>query len=276
MSPRMRTIPSFAILAVVLLGASFAGDAPLRLATRAELTSGHDGSGAILEAPEGTPVVVLERSGDRVRVRVEGWIPASALPESIAEPAVPPQVPALAPVAVPAQGMGAAKAAAIEGTIRLDAKWMRKRKGAGARVWLLPPGTIAPDGDEEARLDALAAEMARLDSDAAKALEGSNFVDAMRKHDELVASRGRVKRERDDLVASLHGRHEALAQKTAIASAVADEQGFFRVEAAAGTYGLYARFLREGLDVEWNETASIGAGASNVGLDETNARHFAP
>jgi hypothetical protein len=241
-----------AILAAVVLGASFAGDAPLRLAARAPLTSGRDGSGPILDAPAGTPVVVLERSGDRVRVRVEGWIPASALAGS-------------APLPI----------AAIEGTISLDAKWARKRTGAGAQVWLLPAGTAGfEDGDEEARLDALAAEMARLETAAAKALEGGpTFTEATRKHDEIMAARHRVGRERDDLVASVHARHEGIALKSAIASAFADERGIFKVAAPPGAYLLYARFLRGELDVEW--VANVSA-PSRTDLDETRALHPAP
>src|SRR6185503_5925282 len=147
----MRSTSLLAILAAVLLGASFAGDAPLRLTARAPLTAEHDGAGAIADLPAGTPVAVLQRDGDRIRVRVEGWIPASALPGETAS--IPPPV---AAVGVPPTG-NPAPATSILGGISLAAPLSRRRSGAGAQVWLLPAGTGGfAEGDEEARLDALA------------------------------------------------------------------------------------------------------------------------
>jgi hypothetical protein len=257
----MRSTSLLAILAVAVLGASFAGDAPLRLAARAPLTAEHDGAGTIADLPAGTPVAVLQRDGDRVRVRVEGWIPASALPGETAALGVPPTG-------------NSAPATSIQGAISLAAPLSRRRTGAGAQVWLLPAGTGGfAEGDEEARLDALASEMATLQTAAKKALEGGpNFAEATRKHDQIMADRRRAERERDDLVAGIHARHEGVALRAAVASGFADEHGAYKVEAPAGAYLLYARFLRGDLDVEWIETVTL---PSKLDLDETRARHFA-
>jgi hypothetical protein len=118
--------------------------------------------------------------------------------------------------------------------------------------------------------------MASLEKEAKRALEGPNFVDATRAHDDLMAKRKRLGRERADLVASVHGRHEDLARKAAVASGTADARGSFRLAAPPGSYELYARFVRDGIDVEWIETAVLATGGARATLDETNARHLAP
>ena len=168
-----------------------------------------------------------------------------------------------------------APATSIQGAISLAAPLSRRRSGAGAQVWLLPAGTGGfAEGDEEARLDALASEMATLQTAAKKALEGGpNFAEATRKHDEIMADRRRAERERDDLVAGIHARHEGVALRAAVASGFADAHGAYKVEAPAGAYLLYARFLRGDLDVEWIETVTL---PSKLDLDETLARHLAP
>jgi len=265
----MRSTALLAILATVLLGASFAGDAPPRLTARALLTAEHDGAGTIADLPAGTPVTVLQRDGDRVRVRVEGWIPASALPGEAASIRPP-----VAAVGAPTTG-SSAPATSIQGAISLAAPLSRRRSGAGAQVWLLPAGTGGfAEGDDEARLDALATEMASLQTAAKKALEGGpNFAEATRKHDQIMADRRRAERERDDLLAGIHARHEGVALRAAVASGFADQHGAYKVEASAGAYLLYARFLRGDLDVEWIETVAL---PSKLDLDETRARHFAP
>jgi hypothetical protein len=258
----MGSRPVLAVVLVVALGAALAGDGARRLEVPAPLTAERDGSGPRVDLPPGTLVSVLETSGDRVRVRVEGWIPASALPAEVRA----------------AAAAAAVSAGVIEGTISLDTKRSRKRTGAGATIWLLPAGTSGfAEGEDEARLDALATEMARLEADAKKALEGGpTFTEATRKHDEIRASRRRVERERDDLVASVHARHQGIALKSAVASEFADERGSYRIEAPHGAYILYARFLRGDLDVEWVESVSAGPAPSRLDLDESNARHLAP
>src|SRR5262249_52905286 len=134
---------------VVALAASFAGDAPTRLTMRTSLSDAPSHAHSLLDLPAGTPVEALERSGDWVRVRVEGWVPLTALPEDVAvptqqSPSAPSRESLESKSSATSSPPGAAAArGGVEGTISLDAKWLRKRKGAGAKVWLVPADAFA-------------------------------------------------------------------------------------------------------------------------------------
>jgi hypothetical protein len=168
----------------------------------------------------------------------------------------------------------------LEGTIRLDTKWLRKRKGAGAKVWLIPASvSLDADGrnaEEEKRLSAIDAEIDSLEAEAAQALEkAAVMTDGSRQHDDIMARRDKKIDERRDILASLHGGHESVAQQSAVATTTADSEGSYRLAAASeGRYTLYARFTRGSVDVEWMESVMLRVGSVRADLDETNARHL--
>lgn len=277
---------------VTLLGVALAGDGPTRIATPASLATTPGGAG-VVDLPAGTAVAVLERRGEWTRVLVEGWIPSSALEEGSpavapapAAPALPPPTAPALPVpprieATPAPAPAPTVAAGfVEGTIRLDTKWLRKRKGAGARVWLVPSAAFLDaegrNADEEKRLAVLDTEIDALEAEAARVLEKAPVLtEGTRAHDEVMARRDGKIQERQDILASLHGGHESVAQRSSVATTIADGQGWFRLSGApAGEYTLYARYTRDAVDVEWIETVTLSGGAVRADLDQGNARHL--
>jgi hypothetical protein len=254
-----------------------------------------------------TPVEVVERRDDWVRVRVEGWVRANAVagPPASAEPAVPPMVPvspspepatpAPAPVTPPPAPVTAPRpaqttvpaGAAVEGLIDIKLKaWrglkQKKVSSAGMPVMLLPgvvdlASTDAESSETAERLAELDAKAARLEKEAKAAMRKSNFTEATLARDELLGERQAVLAERLDLLAAEHGRHEQAARATALATTVADARGWYTVAPVApGTYTLYARLTGEDVDVEWVETLTVSGASVRIDLDESKAHGLPP
>jgi hypothetical protein len=220
----------------------------------------------------GTPVQVLERQGPWMRVRVEGWVreTATGTPVVVSTPA-------------PVREPRATRGPTIEGTmgIKLGRKKKTTSVGTGAQIWLLPAAAGAElerettDETETRRLQSLETEAASLDRQAADALlHVSNFTQATRTRDALLDRRQAALDERQQILATCHGRNEARARRAAIDSIVADGRGWFSfADTPPGTYRVYGRMIREGLDVEWLETVEVQpTGVVHLDLNETTAR----
>lgn len=267
------------VLALILAAPAALTDEPHAI-RKATLRASPSAGATLGEIAADAPVVELERSGDWVRVRVEGWIPLTALTGSGGS--APNAAAVGAPiVAATAPLVAAAGPASIEGTLEIkQAGWLRKKKltGAGRQVWLLAAGfDLEAAGkmtaEEQASLAALDADAERLTNEADKALRGGSFTDATRRHDELERERDKVLARRVGVLATHHGRREAAAREAAIATATCDARGFFVFPSiAAGSYGLYARMVERDLDLEWVETIVVGTTGTRIGLDETRAR----
>jgi hypothetical protein len=279
------------------------------LGTQASLQPG-PGSGppsGLLAA--GTPVTVMERQGDWLKVRVEGWIPVDALPPLHAEAAAVPPMPeeaaepAETPAATPATpgpagaAAGGTAAAAgsvaavpgatlrLEGLISAGSRRLRKISGAGSEVVLirgsgLEPGDPEADAGAHERLEEIEAEAARLKEKADRALQGDSFAsdsftESSAEYEKTMGQRRRLLAERADILAALHGRHAAEARKRSQASTVADESGFYTFgPLSPGTYTVYARLSREEIDVEWIETVTLVAEPVRLDLTPENGRGF--
>lgn len=223
------------------------------------------------------PVSELERQGEWVRVRIEGWVPAGALaqtePPAQAEPGSRP------PVAL------AAASTQLEGTLALELPAVLHKKkllGSGQQIWLLPPsfdleaaGQVT--AEDETRLGELEREAERIAGEAAKALQGSNFTESTRRYDALMAERRKLLAERTAILGLHHGRRQVAARQAALATAVCDSRGFFAFPALApGAYRLYARLVDRDLDLEWIEAVEVGVAGARIDLDETRARGLPP
>jgi len=235
-----------------------------KLARDAQLVATPAGASAVGEVAAGTPVTIVGREGSWVRIRVEGWLPADAIANAPAPAA------AAVAVATPTQAGTAALPgnARLEGTLEIQhAGWMRKKKltGAGRQIWLLPAsfdveGAGQVSADEQAQIDQLDADAARLTREAEKAMHGSSFTDSTRKHDELIKQRDQVLAKRTAILGLHHGRREAAARQAALASATCDARGFYAFPSIApGGYRVYARLVERDLDLEWIEAVDIGA-----------------
>jgi hypothetical protein len=162
---------------------------------------------------------------------------------------------------------------------------MRKLNGAGAEV-LLVPGSGLGAGDPHAdaraqqRLAEIEAEAAKLKKEADRAMQGDSFAtdsftDDTAEYEKIMAERRRVLAGRADILAALHGRHQAEARKHSQASTVADERGFYTfAPVTPGTYTVYARLTRKDLDVEWAETVTVAAETVRLDLNPENGRGF--
>lgn len=269
----MRRHPLLATVLVTFFAALGARGEDARLASETTLRAS-PATGEILGMLTGqAPVTEIERQGEWVRVRVEGWVRAESLMQGAP--------PAPAPVASPAPAVATARTAPVEGILQVRlSEGLRKKKltGSGQQVWLVPAsldleaaGEVSPE--DEARLQGLDAEAARIAAEAAAALQGSNFSASTKQHDALMAKRHEVIEARVGLLAVHHGRREAAARRAALASAVCDSRGFFIFPTvASGSYRLYARLVNRDLDLEWIETVDLGAAGVKVELDETRAR----
>ena len=124
----------------------------------------------------------------------------------------------------------------------------------------------------------LEAEAARLKSEADTALQTiDQFSEATFRRDDLMSQRKRVLAERADLLAVRHGRHEQMARDAAVARSLADSRGWFGFPSIApGTYALYARLTKKGMDLEWFEPVTIAGSDVQVELDETSVRGLLP
>jgi hypothetical protein len=340
-----------------ILGLTVGGEAVHLLSTQASLQPA-PGSGppsGLLTA--GTPVAVVERRGEWLKVRVEGWIPVSALPALHAEAAeVPPMpeeaaeprdessaaaaagalaataagtaaaseapassTPAVAAADSPGEaasatgeaaepatgaeagasaGMAAGSAASagsvaiapgavlrVEGVISGGSRRMRKISGAGSEVMLVSGdglGAGDPEADAEARqrLSELEAEAAEIKKQADRAMKGDSFssdsfTDSSREYEKKMAEWRRIMAERTNVLAALHGRHQADARKLSRASTVADERGFYTFgDLPPGTYTVYSRLVQKDLDVEWIETVTLASEPVRLDLGPENGRGF--
>jgi hypothetical protein len=282
-----------------ILGLTVGGEAVHLLSTQASLQP-EPGSGppsGLLTA--GTPVTVVERQGDWLKVRVEGWVPVSALPALHAEAAgVPPMTGETAEETPLAAGAAAAAAATtgsaaaapgavvrVEGVISAGSKRMRKITGAGSEV-ILVPGSGLGAGDPEAdaraqeRLAEIDVEAEKLKKKADRVMQGDsfatdNFTEDSAEYNKIMAQRRRVLAERADVLAALHGRHEAEARRRSQASTIADERGFYTFPSLPpGTYTVYARLTRKDMDVEWVETVAVASETVRLDLNPENGRGF--
>ncbi len=233
------------------------------------------------------PVTEIERQGEWVRVRVEGWVRVGSLAQAPTlpgpGPSAPPPIPPPSPSSAPA--VAVAGAAPLEGTLEVKfggGLFKKKLTGSGQQVWLLPAGfdleaagQVTPE--DEARLGQLDAEAARLSKEAARAMQGSNFAESTKRHDALMAERKEILQERVGVLAAHHGRREAAARRAALFTAVCDARGFFVFPAIApGSYRLYARLVDRELDLEWIEAVEVGAPGAKIELDETRAKGLSP
>jgi len=309
---------------IPILGLTVGGEAVHLLSTQASLqpSPGSGPPSGLLTA--GTPVTVVEQQGDWLKVRVEGWIPVSALPALHAEAAgVPPMTDeaaagaaaagvaaagataAASDTSVPAPDTGAETASTdstpaattgsmaaapgavvrVEGVISAGSRRMRKITGAGSEV-ILVPGSGLGAGDPEAdaraqqRLQEIDAEAEKLKKEADRAMQGDSFAsdsftDDTAKYNKIMAQRRRVLAERADVLAALHGRHEAEARKRSQASTIADERGFYTFTSLPpGTYTIYARLTQKDMDVEWVETVTVASETVRLDLNPENGRGF--
>lgn len=271
-----RQVPWILLLALAPAGHARAADEPARTRTETTLRPAPGSSETQGLLSRGTPATVLERQEGWVRVRVEAWIPASALDAAEPEPpTTPAEVPAASRAGIPAAGPAAVT---VEGSFSLKLRELRKRGGAGALCWLVPPSADLGREEHETaesneRLAALEQQAAQLEREAARAMSGSNFTAAMQQHDRLMVRRARVLDERQTILAARHGRHEARARGAAVAHSVADSKGWFSFTGVpAGTYVLYARLTRDDLDLEWIQTVAAEHGTVRIDLDEASAR----
>jgi hypothetical protein len=284
------------------------------LARETSLRSAAGGEERVAFLTPATPIEVVETRDGWVRVRIEGWVPAGDIagagpagtapaaaaatagptpvtpPPPAPTPSAPPPAapvtppPALAPPAVVTESasgrLAAAGTSVIEGTIRVQLSRLKKRVGAGATVLLLPAETDleTTDAATALRLAELEAEALRLEREAEWAMQHtSNFTEATAKRDALMAQRAEVLDKRQNILATEHGRHEQTARTAAVAQALADSKGWFRIESVpAGGYTLYTRMTRDGTDLEWIEPLTVGTGPVQVTLDETRARGMLP
>ena len=275
------------------LAAAAPAGAGATLVRETSLRSGAGGEERVAFLTPATPIEVVESRDGWVRVRIEGWVPAGDVqgsdpaagsdPIPITPPPTtitPPPVPV--PVPVPAAAAATpAGAASIEGFIKVELGRFKKRAAAGAPVLLVPAGADlgeAQDPEVARTLATLEAEATRLQKEAETAMaQISNFDQAAEERDALMAQRAAVLEERQDVLSSEHGRHEQAARAVAVAHAIADAKGWFRIPSVPpGAYKLYARMTREDVDLEWIERVTIGAGPAQIDLDETRARGMLP
>jgi hypothetical protein len=178
------------------------------------------------------PVTVIERQGDWVRVRVEGWVRAESLPWPAPAVTITGEVtPVPAPVPTPVPT--AARTVPVEGILQVKlSEGLRKKKltGSGQQVWLVPSsldleaaGEVSPA--DEAKLQELDAEAARIAAEAAAAFQGSNFAAATRQHDALMAKRREVIEARVGLLAH-HGRARGGGSARRVSTASATRAAF--------------------------------------------------
>jgi hypothetical protein len=159
---------------------------------------------------------------------------------------------------------------------------LRKISGAGSVVMLLPGSglgedTSAVDAQDVQRLEELDSEAAEFKKRADRALTKDNFTEATEERDRHMNDYRRVLSQRTDVLAALHGRHEAVARNRAVLSRAADEQGYYIFSGVEpGTYTVYARLVKKDLDLEWMETVTVGSDAVRVDLDQTTARGLPP
>ena len=287
---------------LVLLGPGLEAAEPT-LATDTTLWKEPESNSIAAFLPGGTPLEVVEEREGWVQVKVTGWVRASAMSREsapteaqvdlvqVADPPPPPSMGAqparpLAPPPPPSMGAGAAPPTAsappsmgsgpsVEGIVRVKLGKLRKPVGAGVTVLLLagdhPVDTsLRPEAEE--RLAQLDGDLTRLQSEAEKAMHGSNFTESAKKRDEIMKQHAAVLEERQSVLAAEHGRHELSVRTGAVAAVTADSKGFFLFPAvAAGNYRLYARLINDKADLEWVETVEVGHLPVKLSLDESNA-----
>jgi len=246
------------------------------VASETSLRSAPDGGTMSAFVTAGTPVDVVEREGDWVRVRLEGWVRADVLAD-------PSAAPAAGVAGTAALGATAPSAAGVlEGLVQVQqgAKKKKKKAGAaGAQVMLLP-GDFEPspiDPEAQAQIEALEAEAAKLLKAAKKAMHLGSFSEATRTHDALMKERSAVLSQRLDILAARHGRHEVEARRVAITSTLTDSKGWYSIsDVGSGNYVVYTRMTREDLDVEWFESVEVAQGAVRQDLNDSNALSMPP
>ncbi|MFQ5767948.1 MAG: SH3 domain-containing protein [Acidobacteriota bacterium] len=288
---------SLLLVCMGMMHAAGEEDASRRLGSETSLRTTPEGPVLAGLLTAGTKVAVLEKRGDWIRVRLEGWVPATSLQESA--PPVPvaqapvrpvPQAPLTAafkaqsggPVqAASAAGFNQAAGAEVDGWIRLGRGFRRKRPGAGARIMLLPPGSTADSlkggSDQEDRLSEIRSRADQLRKEAAVAMRDSNFTRGINRKDEIMARRRDLIDEQLKILAARNGRREAAARARARAITVADPQGWFHFEAVpAGDYTLYVRLNQADIDLEWLQPVQVTAEPLKLELDESDATGWFP
>ena len=266
---RLRPVLWLAALVVPLIALSQVGEASLRR------SAGGADIAALLT--RGTEVTILERQENWLKVRIEGWIAAEALVDA---------TPGRAPDAVdisadetasqkPLPAGHAADGLRVEGRIRLRIGRRRQADAAGIEVMLLPENfRVELDPSRDQQLALLREEAQQLQRAADRAMQEDNFTRSMARRDALLEQRTGVLDERGDLLATVHGRHEAAARTAALATVIADSQGWFSISGVAnGTYTLYTRLVRDrdGIDVEWLEPLTVAGDVVRQDLDASNA-----
>ena len=260
-----------ALLAAVALAQALEVDP--RLAADTSLLSAPDGfpAGTLRE---GMAVQVLERRDGWLRVQVEGWVPADSL---VRAEAAPTEAVLTGAAAMAATGGGTGE---LEGLIRLQGKWGRKQIGEDLEVLLLP-GRVEIDellasNEEEQRAEIaeLDVQVKDLERRIIRAMQGPSLMESNREADSLEAQKDELLGRRNDLLASLHGRHQAAARELAGSMVVSDSRGWFRFASlGAGEYTVYARLTAGDSDVEWLEPVQLpGGGTVRVDLDCDSAR----
>jgi hypothetical protein len=270
-------LPLVLLSATAVVAPAPRADEPAEIVAETSLRRDPEASGLAGLLIPGTPVSVVETSGEWVKVRLEGWVrasavgpgapPAAAAVAQVATAATPPapppvvapaelSAPQLAHAAPPPPAAAPRIVIPVEGLVRLKLGALRRVTGEGASVLLLPAGTDldprGPDAELDARVVEIEAEAARLKREADAALhKTSNFTEASRENDRLMDQHDALLRERGELLAQRHGRHEVLARGAAVASATTDSKGWFSLEAPPGEYVLYARLTSKSLDLEW-------------------------
>ncbi len=283
-SNRRRRALSIPILAFVIVGWAHGDGGQEPLIADASLRPAPSGDVLWGMLAAGSPVTVLDERDGWARVRVEGWIPATALrprsPSAEAPlPGPPPsQPPPPEPPVPPPPGAAVerARGVTLEGTLSVRLSRRKRVSGEDSPVFLLPHGfQLQRDESEEATLAdvlELEAEAERLGREAKAAADLPNFTEAMRRRDALLARRDGVLAERGELLARLHARHEAQARQAALASTETDGLGHYvLVSVTPGSYTLYGRLSRDRVEVEWLVPVSLGEDGTRVDLDETRA-----
>ena len=139
---------------------------------------------------------------------------------------------------------------------------------------LIPADRLAAwsaEPDRAARITSLQADLARTQRDADKALQASNFTEAIMERDRLVAKRDALTAGLLRELAVVHSGHEIEARAQAVATVVADTRGAFVLPGLGpGRYVVYARLSMEGAELEWRRDVEVGTGVVSL-LLENNA-----
>ncbi len=223
-------------------------------------------SGELL--PEGR-VEVVERRGDWVRVRLEGWVLDSKRTLDGDRPVANPSE-----FASPNdESRGRAR---VEGILQLKSRRLRRADVEGTRITILSAKAEITDTDpatESVRLVELDREIDAANREATRAIQQDNFSKAAADHDAAKARRRRLLEERRTILAARHGRHASRVQALAIAQTTCDSRGWFALTGLpAGDWQLHARFSNPDEDFEWLVPLRLDdEETARIDLDETRS-----